>query len=276
MFYNGARHELDGIGTTPAAARWRLYSLQGKKKSVGDDEAICEACLLDFSVRVYVDGLWQWVRGGRKLDGDGYELAAAKALNDANERRLEGKEFVVENHGGPYFELWPGDKGLRARLLGLQKYADHAYYLFHAFILPAVIVAVWLHQDSDFERAVGEAEAEAKAAKAAAAAAGRALRAANGQAAVSEGRCAGGRAGVREPSKGVESVKALFAGIAAGLVQGCKELAAAARASNYDALVTLARATTCASARRRLHASARRTRSNAQCSSATSSSTLIC
>ena len=34
---------------------------------------------------------------------------------------------------------------------------------------------------------------------------------------------------------------ALFEGIAAGLVQGCKELAAAAQASSYDALLTRAR-----------------------------------
>ena len=238
-FYNAARHELDGIGTSFGAARCRLQSLQGKKKSVGDDEAIYGAPF-DFSVRVYVDGFWQWVRGGRKLDGDEFELAAAKALNDAHELRLEGKEFVVEDHAGPHFELWPGDKGLRARLLGLRKYADHAYYLFHAFILPAVIVDVWLHQDSDFERAVAAAEAEAEAAEAAGLAAGRALRVANGQAAVSERRCVGGSAGTRS-NKGVASVMALFAGIASGLVQGCRELAAAARASSYDALLTRAR-----------------------------------
>ena len=65
---------------------------------------------------------------------------------------------------------------------------------------------------------------------------------AHGQAAVSEGRCAGGQAGPTSPRKGVASVKALFADIAAGLVQGCKDLAAAAaRASSYDALVTRAR-----------------------------------
>ena len=64
---------------------------------------------------------------------------------------------------------------------------------------------------------------------------------AHGQAAVSEGRCAGGQAGPTSPRKGVASVKALFAGIAAGLVKGCKDLAAAARASSYDALVTRAR-----------------------------------
>ena len=239
-FYNAARHELDGIGTTPAAARWRLYSLQGKKKSVGDDEAIYGAPF-DFSVWTWVDGVWQWVRGGRKLDGDELELTAAKELNDANERRLKGEKFVVEDHGGPFFELWPGDKGLRARLLGLQKYADHAYYLFHAFILPAVIVAVWKFQDDDFERAVAKAEAEAAEAKRAAGAAGRAAMQAHGQAAVSEGRCAGGQAGPTSPRKGVASVMALFEGIAAGLVQGCKELAAAAQASSYDALLTRAR-----------------------------------
>ncbi len=237
-FYNAARLELDGIGTTFAAARLRLWSLRGKKAEQ-DDEAIYGAPF-DFSVWTCVEGVWQWIRGGRKLDGDELELTAAKELNDANERRLKGEKFVVEDHGGPFFELWPGDKGLRARLLGLQKYADHAYYLFHVFIVPAVIVAVWLFRDSDFERAVAEAETEAKAAKAAGLAAGLASQAANGRSAVKEQRCAHGRNGGN--SKGVASVKALFAGIAAGLVQGCKDLAAAGRAaSSYDALVTRAR-----------------------------------
>ena len=151
------------------------------------------------------------------------------------------KRQVVEDHAGPHFELWPGDKGLRARLLGLRKYADHAYYLFHAFILPAVIVAVWKFQDSDFERAVAEAEAEAKAARAAGGAAGCASRVAHGCSSVAERRCTGGGADRTGINKGVESVKVLFAGIATGLVQGCRELAAAGRASSYDALLTRAR-----------------------------------
>jgi hypothetical protein len=239
--YDAARREMDGIGTTFAAARLRLWSLEGKKKAEQDDEAIFGAPF-DFSVRAYVDGAWQWIRGGRKLDGDEYELATVRVLNDANELRLQGEKFNVEDHAGPHYASWPGDQGLRARCLGLRKYADASYYLFYVFIVPAVIVAVWLHRDSDFERTVAEAEGEAKAARVAGLAAGRAVLEINGQPAVSEGRCAGGHSGRTGTSKGVASVKALFAGIAAGLVQGCKDLAAAAaRASNYDTLVTRAR-----------------------------------
>ena len=56
-----------------------------------------------------------------------------------------------------------------------------------------------------------------------------------------EKHCTGGRAGVQHPKRGVTSVKALFAGIATGLVKGCKDLAAAGRTSSYDALLTRAR-----------------------------------
>tara|TARA_B100000459_G_scaffold128562_1_gene81943 strand:- start:484 stop:1902 length:1419 start_codon:yes stop_codon:yes gene_type:complete len=240
--YNAARREMDGIGTTFAAARLRLWSLEGKKKAEQDDEAFYGAPF-DFSVSACVDGVAQWIRGGRKLDGDDYELATVRLLNDANELRLKGEKFNVEDHAGPHYASWPGDQGLRARCLGLRKYADASYYLFYVFIVQAVIVDVWLHQDSDFERTVAEAEDEAKTAIAAGAAAGVAKLKADGwSGAVAEKRCVGGQAGPTSPRKGVASVKALFADIAAGLVQGCKDLAAAAgQASSYDALLTRAR-----------------------------------
>ena len=60
--------------------------------------------------------------------------------------------------------------------------------------------------------------------------------------AVAERRAAGGQAGVRPSGyvpKGVTAVKDLLAGVAAGLVRGCKDLAAAGRHfESFDALMT--------------------------------------
>ena len=188
-------------------------------------------------------GELRWESAGRDLvDGDETEIRTVAAINRAHRRRLDGHELtqserLPEPHGDGGSADWPGDQTLRARLVDLNWAVNAAYYLFWFFIAKAIIVAVWLVKDEEIKGAIAKADADVAEARRAGGAKGVATQQAHGRAAVGEQRCAGGHAG-RTPSgyvpKGVTAVKDLLAGVAAGLVRGCKDLAAAGR--RYETL----------------------------------------
>ena len=230
----------------------RLWSLRGMPKAEVQGQGDGAMYGLPNRLRALLPdpttGELRWESAGRDLvDGDETEIRTVAVINSAHLRRLGGRELtqserLPEPHGDGGSADWPGDQTLRARLVDLNWAVNAAYYLFWFFIAKAIIVAVWLVKDEEVKRAVADADADAAEALRAAQAAAVASLQAHGRAAVRERSCAGGRAGARPSGyvpKGVTAVKDLLAGVAAGLVRGCKDLAAAGRHfESFDALVT--------------------------------------
>ena len=247
--YNEIRLRFDGVPASRDAGMLRLWSYRGKPKAEVRGQGDGAMYGLPNRLRALLPdpttGELRWESAGRDLvDGDETEIRTVAAINRAHLRRLGGHELtqserLPEPHGDGGSADWQGDQTLRERLVNLNWAVNAAYYLFWFFIAKAIIVAVWLVKDEDVKRAVADADADWADAQRDGLAAGRATRQARGRAAVGEQPCAGGRAGTVPEPKGVTAIKDLLAGVAAGLVQGCKDLAAAGRHfESFDALVT--------------------------------------
>ena len=249
--YSEIRLRFDGVPASRDAGMMRLWSYRGKPKAEVRGQGDGAMYGLPNRLRALLpspDGGLRWESAGRDLvNGDETERRTIDAINRAHRRRLDGHELtkserLPEPHGDGGSADWQGDQTLRARLVDLNWAVNAAYYLFYFFIAKAIVVAVWLVKDEDVKRAVAKADADAAEARRAGGAAGAAALQAHKRAAVGEQRCVGGQSG-RMPSdyvpKGVTAVKDLLAGVAAGLVRGCKDLAAAGRHfESFDALVT--------------------------------------
>ena len=250
--YSDIRWRFDGVRATRDAGIMRLWSLRGMPKAEvrgqGDGAMYGLPNQLRARLPDPTTGELRWESAGRDLvDGDETEIRTVAAISRAHRRRLDGHELtqrerLPEPHGDGGSADWQGDQTLRERLVNLNWAVNAAYYLFYFFIAKAIVVAVWLVKDEEIKRAVADADAAAAEAQRDALAAGPATQKAHGRPAVGERRAAGGNAGVRPSGyvpKGVTAVKDLLAGVAAGLVQGCQDLAAAGRHfESFDALMT--------------------------------------
>lgn len=189
----------------------RLWSLRGMPKAEVQGQGDGAMYGLPNRLRARLPdpttGELRWESAGRDLvDGDETEIRTVAVINSAHLRRLGGRELtqserLPEPHGDGGSADWQGDQTLRARLVDLNWAVNAAYYLFYFFIAKAIVVAVWLVKDDEVRDAVA-ADASVR-------------------------------------GKGVTAVKDLLAGVAAGLVRGCQDLAAAGRHfESFDALVT--------------------------------------
>ena len=209
--YDAIRLRFDGVPASRDAGMMRLWSYRGMPKAEvwgqGDGAMYGLPNRLRALLPDPTTGEHRWESAGRDLiNGDETEIRTVAVINSAHLRRLGGRELtqserLPEPHGDGGSADWPGDQTLRARLVDLNWAVNAAYYLFWFFIAKAIIVAVWLVKDEEVRDAVA-ADASVR-------------------------------------GKGVTAVKDLLAGVAAGLVRGCKDLAAAGRRyETLDALVT--------------------------------------